>query len=259
MTAKRKVAVCTSWTFQDPIVRGGLTKAHGRQSPSYTRLKPMRAKEEKRYASPVLSRHYAPARGRLRRHNACLAQRLWATAARNRGACRRRKTNLARHGHAWQDSRGGSPLAVDRRHPDQSGGAARCKRPLGTGYRDGACNGGGSGHAHKPREGADASGASDRTRHPCQRPTDWGTGHAHCPPITVRRLSTNSKMAKRWFTPVRNEAIVLDRCKSFNINTWLSHVGGPILPLRGLIAHRNDACRVQLIHSVPVERMLWPG
>src|SRR2546425_7053841 len=89
------------------------------QNPSHTRLKHMRAKEEKRYASPVLSRHYAPARGRIRRHNACLAQRLWATAARNRGACRRRKTNLARHGHGWQDRRGGSPLAVDRRHPDQ--------------------------------------------------------------------------------------------------------------------------------------------
>ena len=57
-----------------------------------------------------------------------------------------------------------------------------------TGDGDGACHGGGGGYAHKSREGADASGASDRTRHLCQRPTNWGTGHAHCSSIGGRGI-----------------------------------------------------------------------
>jgi len=31
------------------------------------------------------------------------------------------------------------------------------------------------------------------------------------------------------------------------------------LPLRGVVAHRNDAWQVQSINSAPAERMLWPG
>jgi hypothetical protein len=49
------------------------------------------------------------------------------------------------------------------------------------------------------------------------------------------------------------------RYNSFNINTWFSHTGSRILPLHGLVAHRNDACRVQSINSARAERMLWPG
>ena len=52
---------------------------------------------------------------------------------------------------------------------------------------------------------------------------------------------------------------MLDRRKSFNINICLSYVGGPVLPLRGLVAHRDDAYWVQSINSASVERMLWPG
>jgi hypothetical protein len=65
--------------------------------------------------------------------------------------------------------------------------------------------------------------------------------------------------ANRLLTSVRNESTVLDRRQSFPVNTWLSHVGGPIVPLGGLVAHRDDAYRVQSIHAAPVERMLWPG
>jgi hypothetical protein len=45
---------------------------------------------------------------------------------------------------------------------------------------------------------------------------------------------------------------------SFNLNTWLSHAGSSLLPLRGLVAHRDKACRVQSLISALVERMLWP-
>src|SRR5437763_12670945 len=46
---------------------------------------------------------------------------------------------------------------------------------------------------------------------------------------------------------------------SLNISTWLSDVGGPILPLRGLVAHRDDTYRVKSLISALVERMLRPG
>jgi hypothetical protein len=59
------------------------------------------------------------------------------------GPCRRRPRHLARHGQGWQDRRGARPRPRADRHPDQSGGAARRQRHLGTGDRDGPGHRGG--------------------------------------------------------------------------------------------------------------------
>ena len=112
----------------------------------------------------------------------------WATAARHRGI--EVVGHLARHRQGWQDRRGARPRTVADRHPDESGGATRCQRPLGTGARDGTGHRGGGGYAHQPRQGPDASRASDRTRHRDPRPPDWGPGHAHYSPLTVPRRAT---------------------------------------------------------------------
>jgi hypothetical protein len=68
-------------------------------------------------------------------------------------------------------------------------------------------NGGGGGYAHKPREGPDASGASDRTRNLCQRPPDWGTGHTHCSPITGQRLVTSACTGRNGLKAERPESV----------------------------------------------------
>jgi hypothetical protein len=77
-------------------------------------------------------------------------------------------------------------------------------------------------------------------------------GSLQTPPCITNR-------ANRLCPSVWKKATVLDRRMSFHLNTWLSHVGDPILPLRDLVAHRDDAYRVQSIPSALVKRSLWPG
>ena len=69
----------------------------------------------------------------------------------------------------------------------------------------------------------------------------------------------SANLANRWLTSVRKYATVWGQCNSLNISTWRSDVAGPILPLRSLVAHRDDPYRVQSLNSALVERMLWPG
>src|SRR5215471_9274931 len=38
-----------------------------------------------------------------------------------------------------------------------------------------------------------------------------------------------------------------------------THVGGPVLPLDGVGAQREDGGRIQSLHAAPVERMVWPA
>ena len=65
--------------------------------------------------------------------------------------------------------------------------------------------------------------------------------------------------ANRWFPSVRKYVTVLTRCNSYNINIGLSDVGNSIVPLCGLVTHREQAYGIQSVISAPVKRMFWPG
>jgi len=225
MTAKRKVAVCTSWTFQDPIVQSGLTKAQWRATPfPNTRLRAPCGLEMENDMHRSLIQALSPARGSSSPHTLVSPSAFGQPLRANRGACEGAKQTwhvTYMHGKivGWKSSQS----IVDIRPVRRSGPVQAAPRDRVQGR---ACNGGGSGHAHKPREGADASGASDRTRHPCQD-RRIGNRSRSLAPITVCRLSTSSKNDQKMVTPSANEAIVLDRVKSF-IQHLASHVGGPI-------------------------------